>query len=260
MALDICRVLLWRAALIGYLLVREIPGESGCRMTTSSGLTRWGFLGFFLVLLSLLLLLKGSERGLSAISYVCLGVLVVMLAVFLVVENRVENPFIDFKLFKNSTLQGRRFRIFCSTRRLASLFRYHSEGADFDSAADGVSGLVGYGVTIVLFIRIGEKLMNRFGAPRKPMIWVFDCDGGDRSFDSDAYDGDDIYVHGGGGILPLRRGASPSRDNSSTSVSAEQLAEPSLGWVQGYTRRLPAVGLAFGLAWYRRHCSTRLKG
>lgn len=159
-------------ALIGYLLVREIP-ESRASNDDLKRFDTLGFLSFFLVLLSLLLLLlKGSEWGLSAISYVCLGVLVVALAVFLVVENRVENPFIDFKLFKNSTFTGATISnllLNATAGVLIVSLVLIQEGADLTAQQTGYL-TVGYGVTIVLFIRIGEKLMNRFGA-RKPMIW-----------------------------------------------------------------------------------------
>lgn len=159
-------------AVIGYLLVRQVP-ESRAPQEQVKRFDMLGFASFFLVLLSLLLLLlKGSEWGLSVLSYVWLGVLLVSLAVFMIVELQVDNPFIDFKLFKNLTFTGAtvsNLLLNATAGVLIVSLVLIQEGANLTAQQTGYL-TIGYGVTIVLFIRVGEKLLNRYGA-RKPMVW-----------------------------------------------------------------------------------------
>lgn len=158
-------------AAIGYMLVRRVP-ESRAIAVQVRRFDIFGFISFFIVLLSLLLLLlKGSEWGMSILSYICLVVLVLSLVVFVFVERRVESPFIDFKLFKNLTFTGAtvsNLLLNATAGLLIVSLALIQEGVDWSAQQTGYL-TIGYGVTIVLFIRIGEKLLNRYGA-RKPMV------------------------------------------------------------------------------------------
>ena len=91
---------------------------------------------------------------------------------FFRIEDGKENAFIDFKLFKNSTYTGATISNFLlngvAGMLIVSLMLLQLAGG-LSSQTAGLLTL-GYAIAIVAFIRIGEKLLQKFG-PRKPMIW-----------------------------------------------------------------------------------------
>jgi MFS transporter, DHA2 family, multidrug resistance protein len=98
--------------------------------------------------------------------------------VFYVWERRQGNPFIDFDLFKNTTFTGAtisNFLLNCTigilivSQQLIQLAGQRPDGQPY-SALDAGLLTLGYAIFIIAFIRVGEKLLQRFG-PRKPMIW-----------------------------------------------------------------------------------------
>jgi DHA2 family multidrug resistance protein-like MFS transporter len=91
---------------------------------------------------------------------------------FFFIENGKESAFIDFKLFKNSIYTGATISNFLlngvAGMLIVSLMLLQV-GGNLSAQTAGLLTL-GYAISIVAFIRIGEKLLQRFGA-RKPMIW-----------------------------------------------------------------------------------------
>ena len=84
----------------------------------------------------------------------------------------ISNAFVDFKLFRNSTYTGATLSNFLLNGVGRHADRVAAAGAarrQHDGAASGLLTL-GYAIAIIAFIRVGEKLLQRFG-PRKPMIW-----------------------------------------------------------------------------------------
>jgi DHA2 family multidrug resistance protein-like MFS transporter len=83
-----------------------------------------------------------------------------------------ESAFIDFKLFRNSVYTGATISNFLlngvAGMLIVSLMLLQM-GGNLSAQTAGLLTL-GYAVSIVAFIRLGEKLLQRFG-PRKPMIW-----------------------------------------------------------------------------------------
>ena len=91
---------------------------------------------------------------------------------FFKIEKGKEGAFIDFKLFNNLTFTGAtisNFMINGTAGMLIVSLALLQVGGDLTAKAAGMLTL-GYAISIVLFIRVGEKLLQRFGA-RKPMIW-----------------------------------------------------------------------------------------
>src|SRR4029078_8430130 len=90
---------------------------------------------------------------------------------FFRVESANANAFVDFRLFKNRTYTGATLSnlllnavagIIIVTMTLVQV------GGGLSAQEAGLLTL-GYAVSIVLFIRVGERLLQRFGA-RQPMI------------------------------------------------------------------------------------------
>ena len=93
-------------------------------------------------------------------------------------ERQRTNPFIDLSLFRNTTFTGAtisNFLLNCTigilivSQQLLQLAGQKADGSAFTAWDAGVL-TIGYGVFIIGFIRVGEKLLQRFG-PRKPMVW-----------------------------------------------------------------------------------------
>jgi DHA2 family multidrug resistance protein-like MFS transporter len=87
-------------------------------------------------------------------------------------ERGSEKPFIDFALFKNRTFTGATISNFLLNGTIGMLIvtqQLFQIGGGLKASDAGLLTL-GYGITIISFIRVGEKLLQRFGA-RDPMIW-----------------------------------------------------------------------------------------
>ena len=127
----------------------------------------------------MIVLLFGSKLGWGSPITLVLGlVAVVSWALFVVVERKKDAPFIDFTLFKNTTFTGATISNFLLngtigmlivSQQLIQLAGRKPDGSPY-TAWDAGLLTIGYGVAIIGFIRVGEKLLQRFG-PRKPMIW-----------------------------------------------------------------------------------------
>jgi DHA2 family multidrug resistance protein-like MFS transporter len=127
----------------------------------------------------MVVLLFGKKLGwLSPLSMVLTAVATVAYAVFVRVERRTSHPFIDFTLFRNTTFTGATISNFLLnatigmlivSQQLIQLAGHKPDGTAY-TAWDAGLLTIGYGVAIIAFIRVGEKLLQRFG-PRRPMIW-----------------------------------------------------------------------------------------
>jgi MFS transporter, DHA2 family, multidrug resistance protein len=91
---------------------------------------------------------------------------------FFWIEKHKQAPLIDFRLFKNSTYTGATISNFMLNGVVGMLIvtlMLLQLGAGLSAQTAGLLTL-GYAVAIIAFIRVGEKLLRRFGH-RKPMIW-----------------------------------------------------------------------------------------
>lgn len=133
-----------------------------------------GIFTFMIVMIALQVLIsKGSELGwTSLLSIILIAVIIIFGIAFFRIEDGKETAFIDFKLFKNSTYTGATISNFLlngvAGMLIVSLMLLQLAGG-LSAQTAGLLTL-GYAIAIVAFIRIGEKLLQKFG-PRKPMIW-----------------------------------------------------------------------------------------
>ncbi|HLV03359.1 MAG TPA: MFS transporter [Actinomycetaceae bacterium] len=145
--------------------------------------TRFDYLGLGLFVVATLalmvVLIFGQGLGwVSPTSLVLMLVAVVGYVVFYRWERRQADPFIDFSLFRNTTFTGATISNFLLnatigmliiSQQVMQLAGYKADGSLYTAWDAGLLS-IGYGVFIIAFIRVGEKLLQRYG-PRKPMIW-----------------------------------------------------------------------------------------
>lgn len=160
-------------SIIGLLLIKGTPE---CKGETTNN-KKIDFIGIFIFMLAMITLQifisKGSDFGwTSSISIGLLIATIIFLGLFIFIEKGKEGAFIDFKLFKNLTFTGATISNFMMNGTagllIVSLVLLQI-GGNLTAQSAGMLTL-GYALSIILFIRVGEKLLQRFG-PRKPMIW-----------------------------------------------------------------------------------------
>lgn len=165
--------------IIALLLIRGTP-ESKSGNLTHRKFDTVGLLTFIVGTLALMIvLLYGSKLGWTSIrtlGLVALGI--VAYTAFIMWEKKQKNPFIDFSLFRNTTFTGAALSNFLLnttigvlivSQQLIQMAGATKDGSPYTPLKAGILSL-GYGVCVLLFIRMGEKLLQRFGS-RKPMIW-----------------------------------------------------------------------------------------
>jgi MFS transporter, DHA2 family, multidrug resistance protein len=161
-------------SLIGLWMIKDTPESKARQSGERKKLDVAGILTFMIVMIALQVLVsQGSAWGwTSTISLILLAMIVVFGIAFFRIEKGKEAAFIDFKLFKNSTYSGATLSNLLLNGVVGMLIvslMLLQVGAGLSAQTAGLLTL-GYAIAIVAFIRVGEKLLQRFG-PRKPMIW-----------------------------------------------------------------------------------------
>ena len=157
----------------GMLMVRGTP-ESRAAAGSDYSFDSKGVLTFMVAMMALqIMATQGSEIGWTHPIILGLGVTAVVAGtLFFKVEAKARNPFVNFALFRNLTYTGATISNFLlngvAGMLLVSMMLVQLGGGL--SAQQAGMLTLGYAVAIVVFIRFGEKLLQRFGA-RKPMIW-----------------------------------------------------------------------------------------
>jgi DHA2 family multidrug resistance protein-like MFS transporter len=127
------------------------------------------------VLALMIVLIFGRQLGWgSGLTLGLAAVAIVGGIAFFFFERGKESPFIDFSLFKNTTFTGATISNFVLNGTIGLLIVSQqmlqlARPELFDPWKAGLL-TIGYAVAIISFIRVGEKLLRRFG-PRKPMLW-----------------------------------------------------------------------------------------
>lgn len=170
------RSIFWVAALvcgIGLLLLRGTP-ESRAPAKPGWRFDLPGVLAFMVAMLALqVLVIEGAALGwTSPTALALLAVAVIAGVLFVAVERRSAHAFFDFTLFRNHTYAGATLSNFLVNGAAGTLvvsLQLVQVGGGMDAQQAGLLTL-GYAAAIIGFIRVGEKLLQRFG-PRQPMMW-----------------------------------------------------------------------------------------
>lgn len=158
---------------IGFSLITgtpesKAPRKAGYRFDTT------GVLTFMIMMVSLqVVLTQGGIIGwFSPITIGLFVVSIVFAVLFFRIENENDQAFVDFSLFRIRTYTGAtlsNFLLNATAGIIVVAMSLMQMGAGMTALEAGFLTL-GYAVVIVSFIRVGEKLLQRFG-PRKPMLW-----------------------------------------------------------------------------------------
>jgi DHA2 family multidrug resistance protein-like MFS transporter len=160
-------------ALAGMALVRGTP-ESRAQDQTSVRFDTAGVATFMAAMIALqIVVTQGNSLGWGSPLVLSLAaVALVVGALFVGIESRIPNAFVDFKLFRNRTFTGATISNFLLNGAAGTLLvslQLVQLGGKMTAQQAGLLTL-GYAIAIVAFIRVGEKLLRRVGA-RAPMIW-----------------------------------------------------------------------------------------
>jgi DHA2 family multidrug resistance protein-like MFS transporter len=161
------------AALLGLVLIRGTP-ESRARNEASYRFDFPGVVTFMVAMVSLqIVVTQGNRFGwTSRPVLVLIAVGLTTGALFVCIETRTSAAFVDFSLFSNSTYTGAflsNFLLNAAAGTMIVSLELVQLGGNMTAKQAGMLTL-GYAVAIISFIRVGEKLLQRFGA-RKPMVW-----------------------------------------------------------------------------------------
>jgi DHA2 family multidrug resistance protein-like MFS transporter len=160
-------------AFIGLILMHGTP-ESRAEGKRNYKFDFAGVITFMIAMVALqLVVTQGNKlRWTSPYSLLLIAVTVIFGIIFFYIEAHSSAAFVDFTLFKNPTFTGATVSNFLlngvTGTQIVSL-QLVQLGGNMTAQQAGELTL-GYAVAIIAFIRVGEKLLQRFGA-RKPMIW-----------------------------------------------------------------------------------------
>ena len=160
-------------SIIGLIMIKGTPESKAIRKEHGKS-DYAGIFTFMLAMIALqILVTKGAQLGFtSAAGIVLIAATLLFSIIFIYIEKGKKGAFIDFKLFKNMTFTGATISNFLLNGTAGMLIvslMLLQVGGNLSAQEAGMLTL-GYAIAIVLFIRMGEKLLQRFGA-RKPMIW-----------------------------------------------------------------------------------------
>ncbi len=160
-------------AVIALFLTKELPENS--REGAGKYKLDWGGIVMFMIAMIALqvFITNGNKFGWTSwITIVLLAIALVFGYLFIRVEMRVPFAFVDLGLFKNKVFTGAtlaNFFINGTSGILIVSLTLMQRGAQFSAMNAGLLTL-GFAITVILFIRVGEKLLQKFGA-KKPIIW-----------------------------------------------------------------------------------------
>ena len=170
------RSIFWLAvavSVLGLWLMRGTP-ENKAEAQGDYHFDLPGVLAFMVAMLALqVLVTQGNTLGWGSPAVLALVAATLVFGVlFVVVERRSADAFFDFRLFGNPTYTGATISNFLINGTAGTLIvslQLVQLGGGMNAQQAGLLTL-GYAIAIIAFIRVGEKLLQRFG-PRKPMVW-----------------------------------------------------------------------------------------
>lgn len=160
-------------AVLSYILIYPTPESKVAETEDRKGFDWSGLIAFMISMVSLNLIIgQGSNLGwLSPTTLGLIAVFYIAFVAFYKIENQKDNAFVDLKLFNNKTYAGATLSNFLLNGAAGTIIvtlTLVQKGAGMTSLQAGMLTL-GYLIAILLTIRVGEKLLQRWG-PRKPMI------------------------------------------------------------------------------------------
>ncbi|MEL4358754.1 MULTISPECIES: MFS transporter [unclassified Luteococcus] len=163
------------ASVLSFAMIWGTP-ESRAEQVSHKAFDLVGLLLFMVtVLCFMVVVVFGKQLGWTSPTALGLGAVFLLgLVAFVVWERGREHPFMDFALFRNITFTGAVVSNFAINMTIGMLMVSQqmlqlARPERFDAWHAGLL-TIGFAVAVISCIRIGEKLLQRFG-PRKPMMW-----------------------------------------------------------------------------------------
>ncbi len=160
-------------SLIGMLMVRGTP-ESKAPPKPGYKFDLGGVLTFMIAMVALqIFATQGASFGWGSPATLGLLATAIVFGIFFYkIESGNPNAFVQFRLFKNLTYTGATISnlLLNATAGIIMVAMLLLQQGGSMSAQKAGLLTIGYAITIMAFIRVGEKLLQRFG-PRKPMLW-----------------------------------------------------------------------------------------
>ncbi|GEQ05868.1 MFS transporter [Staphylococcus gallinarum] len=162
-------------ALLAMYLIKHTPETKGVQ-TEVSKRAKFDIGGLVILIISMLslnlIITKTEDYGLFSTAIISLIILfVISLIAFILFENRIKNPLIDFKLFKHKGYSGAVVSNFLLNAVAGTLIvanTYFQSGLHFSSFQSGVMTIT-YLIAVLVMIRVGEKILQSVG-PKRPML------------------------------------------------------------------------------------------
>lgn len=160
-------------ALLAMYLMKDTPESKGAQ-TAGSKFDFSGLAAFIVTMLALnIFITRGEDFGWTSLTSLSLiAVTIIGAIIFFKIEVNKKNQFIDFSVFKNKPYSGATLSNFLLNAVAGTLVianTYVQVGRGFTAFQSGMLSL-GYLVSVLAMIRVGEKILQKTGA-RKPMIW-----------------------------------------------------------------------------------------
>jgi DHA2 family multidrug resistance protein-like MFS transporter len=161
-------------AVVALYLIKDTPVSRVATGATGHRFDWSGLLAFVGAMLAInVFISQGPKLGwFSGASLLLVAVFVVLVVAFFRIETNKTRPFVDLSIFDNKTFSGATLSNFLlngSAGTLVVALGVVQRAAGWSSLQSGLLTL-GYLVSIVATIRVGEKLLQRYG-PKKPMMW-----------------------------------------------------------------------------------------
>lgn len=160
-------------AIISFLLIAGVPESKNPPCDKKAGYDLAGTITFMVSIISINIVInQGDEIGWLSPRLLALGLLsVITFMAFYKIEHNRKDCFIDFNIFHNKTYKGAtisNFLINCAAGTLVVTLSLVQLAAGLSSLQAGFL-TIGYLIGILISIKIGEKLLQKWGH-RRPMI------------------------------------------------------------------------------------------
>ncbi|MBZ8173593.1 MFS transporter [Staphylococcus cohnii] len=162
-------------ALVSMYLIKHTP-ETKAVQTESSKRAKFDFVGLIILIVAMLsvnlIITQSSNYGFfSPLILMLIVIFIISIIVFVLFENKVKNPLIDFKLFTHKAYSGATVSNFLLNAVAGTLIvanTYFQSGLHFTSFQSGMMTIT-YLIAVLIMIRVGEKILQEVG-PKKPML------------------------------------------------------------------------------------------
>ncbi|WP_412518230.1 MFS transporter [Staphylococcus simulans] len=240
-------------AILAMILMRHTPETKASQDSTvrNHKFDVVGLIVLAIMMLSLnVIITQTSHYGFLSPLILSLTVVFIVSVIFFVIyEKKLKNPLIDFGLFKNKGYSGAVISNFALNAVAGTLIvanTYFQQGLGFTSNQSGMMSIT-YLITVLIMIRVGEKIMQKLGAKR-PMLYGSLLNAAGMLLIALTFLPTGLYVVSsvmGYLLFGLGLGmyATPSTDTAVTSAPDNKV-----GTASGIYKMASSLGNAFGIA------------